>query len=299
MCCWSDFQQKALCYNAGMRLKAVIMTFIGTAIAAASLSNSIVRAQQARTVNDGVFAAEQAKRGEPAYTDNCAACHDPQLIGGIGPALAGMEFITAWKEMTVGDLFDRIMTTMPQTAPGTLTPEQTADIVSFILSFNKFPSGSTPLPVELDALKAVKMAEPGAAPTGSAGPGAAPTGSASPGAAPAAGASLYAAAQAKRGETVYADNCAACHDPKLTGGVGPALAGKEFATNWQSKSVGELFELIQTTMPLTAPGSMMPQQTADVVAFILLSNQYPAGATELGTDATTLKAVTLGEPPQK
>jgi quinoprotein glucose dehydrogenase len=191
--------------------------------------------------------------------------------------------------MTVGDLFDRIKTTMPQTAPGTLTPEQTADIVSFILSFNKFPSGSTALPMELDALKAVKMAEPGAASTGSA----------SPGAAPAAGASLYAAAQAKRGETVYADNCAACHDPKLTGGVGPALAGKEFTTNWQSKSVGELFERIQTTMPLTAPGSMMPQQTADVVAFILLSNQYPAGATELGTDATTLKAVTLGEPPQK
>jgi mono/diheme cytochrome c family protein len=287
----SDFRQKAVCYNAGMRHKTFIVTFIGAVIAAASVSSSIVRAQQAaaRSVNDGVFAAEQAKRGETVYTDNCAACHDPSLIGGIGPALAGMEFITAWKEMTVGDLFDRIKTTMPMTAPGTLTPEQTADVVSFILSFNKFPSGSTPLPSELDALKAVKMAEPGAAKTGSA----------SPGAAPAAGAGLYAAAQAKRGETVYADNCAACHDPKLTGGVGPALAGTEFVTNWKTKSVGELLELIQTTMPLTAPGSLMPQQSADAVAFILSSNQYPAGATEVATDAAALKAMTLGEPSKK
>jgi mono/diheme cytochrome c family protein len=186
-------------------------------------------------------------------------------------------------------LFDRIKTTMPLTAPGTLTPEQTADVLSFVLSFNKYPSGSTPLPTDLDALKVVKMAEPGAATTGSA----------SPGAAPAAGAGLYAAAQAKRGESVYTDNCAACHDPKLTGGVGPPLAGKEFATNWKTKSVGELLELVQTTMPLTAPGSLMPQQSADVVAFILSSNQYPAGATELATDAATLKTVTLGEPPQK
>jgi mono/diheme cytochrome c family protein len=283
----SDFRPNAVCYNAGMRHKAVIATFIGTAIAA-SISVSIVRAQTARSVNDGVFSADQAKRGETVYTDNCATCHDPMLTGGVGPALTGMEFITAWKEMTVGDLFDRIKTTMPLTSPGTLTPEQAADVLSFILNFNKFPAGSAPLPTDLDALKGVKMAEPGAAKTGSASPGAAP-----------AGAALYAAVQAKRGETVYTDNCAACHDPKLTGGVGPALAGKEFATSWKTKSVGELLERIQTTMPLTSPGSLMPQQSADVVAFILSSNQYPAGATELAVDATTLKAATLGEPPQK
>ena len=55
---------------------------------------------------------------------------------------------------------------------------------------------------------------------------------------------------------------------------------------------------VQTTMPLTAPGSLTPQQTADVIAYVLSFNKFPAGATELGSDVTTLKAVPLGAPPQ-
>src|SRR5687767_5061791 len=130
--------QNVVCYNAFMRRSTVLSITCGTALAVASFSS--VRAQQPanRTVLDGVYSAEQAKRGETLYADNCAACHDPQLGGGVGPALAGNDFITAWKEKTVGDLFEAIKNTMPLTAPGTLTPAQTADAVSFILSFNKF-----------------------------------------------------------------------------------------------------------------------------------------------------------------
>jgi mono/diheme cytochrome c family protein len=173
-----------------------------------------------------------------------------------------------------------------------MTPEQTADVLAYVLNFNKFKAGTAPLPSDLDALKGIKMAEPAAA-------SGANTPAAPPGAAPAAGAGLFAAAQAKRGETVYADNCATCHDAKLIGGIAPALAGTEFATNWKSKSVGELLERVQTTMPLTSPGSLTPQQSSDVVAFVLASNKYPDGAAELATDPASLKAVTLGEPPQK
>jgi len=267
-----------------MRRTTVLSIVCGTALFAASFSS--VRAQQPanRTVLDGVYAAEQAKRGEAVYTDNCAACHDPKLTGGVGPALAGTEFITGWKDRTVGDLFETIKNTMPLTAPGTLTPAQTADAVSFILSANKFPAGTSELAADPAPLKAVKFAAPGAAAAG---------------AAPAAGGGLYAEAQSKRGQTVYVDQCAACHDPALVGGIGPALTGNDFIAAWKGKTVGDLFEKIHTTMPMTAPGTLKPEQVSDVTAYILSVSHYPAGATELATDLAALKAVPLGEPPQK
>jgi mono/diheme cytochrome c family protein len=94
------------------------------------------------------------------------------------------------------------------------------------------------------------------------------------------------------------DQCASCHDPKLTGGVGPALAGTEFLGTWKGKTVGDLYEKIKNEMPLTAPGTLTPEQASDVLAFLLSSNHYAAGA-ELKPDAAALKAVPLGEPLQK
>lgn len=272
----------------GMTRISVLTIICGMALAVASYST--VRAQQARTVNDGVYGAEQAKRGTTLYADTCAACHDAQLAGGVGPPLAGKEFVTKWQEMTVGDLFESIKTLMPLTAPGTLTPQQTADLIAYILSFNKYPGGAADLPTDEAALKAIKFAAAGAGAVGATGAGGAT--------AVGGGAALFAAAQAKRGAMVYAETCGSCHDPKLLGGTGPPLAGKEFINTWKTMTVGDLFEKIKTQMPLTAPGTMTAQQTADVVAFILSENQFPAGATELATDAAALK-VPLGEPPQK
>jgi hypothetical protein len=77
------------------------------------------------------------------------------------------------------------------------------------------------------------------------------------------------------------------------------LTGDDFLSVWKDKSVGELFERIKTTMPMTSPGTLTPQQTADIVAHILSVGRYPAGATELGTDEAALRAVTIGAPPQK
>ena len=273
-----------------MRRTTVLSMVLGTALAAAAFSS--VRAQQPanRTVLDGVYAAEQAKRGESLYTESCAACHDATLAGGVGPALAGMEFIAGWKGKTVGELFETIKNTMPLTAPGTLTPAQTADSVAYILSFNKFPAGTTELPADPALLKSVTFAAPAAAAAPAAG---------APGAAAAPGAGLYAETQAKRGEAVYTDQCAACHDPALVGGIGPALAGNDFVAAWKGKTLGDLYEKIHVTMPMTAPGTMKPEQVADVIAYMLRVGRYPAGATELATDSAALKAIPIGEPPQK
>jgi quinoprotein glucose dehydrogenase len=275
-----------------MMRTSVLTIIFGAALGVASLST--LNAQQgARSVKDGVYTAEQAKRGESLYGDACAACHDPKLIGGIGPALAGKDFISAWKDKTVGDVFTKIKIEMPLTAPGTLSADQTADVVSFILSANQFPAGATALPTDPAPLNDIHLAEPGAA--SAAGTPAASAGAATGG----GGGGLYADAQAKRGQAVYTDNCAACHGPTLGGDIGPALAGSRFAARWKDKSVAELFDKIQTTMPASAPGSLTPEQTADVVALVLSTNHYPGGSTELTAATAPQKKTPLGEPPQK
>ena len=57
------------------------------------------------------------------------------------PALVGDAFNANWEGTTMGDLFNRIRTTMPLNQPGALSRAQTADVVAFILQSGKFPAG--------------------------------------------------------------------------------------------------------------------------------------------------------------
>src|SRR3981081_864153 len=123
---------------------------------------STVRAQAPKSVLDGVYTEAQSKRGEKVYADNCSTCHGPKLEGTDtgGPTLVGKDFVNGWKDMSVGALLSKISMDMPSNAPGTLTPAQYADVMSFVLSANKYPAGQSELPTDAAALKAVKMAEP-------------------------------------------------------------------------------------------------------------------------------------------
>ena len=116
---------------------------------------------QGRTTGDGVYTETQAKRGETIYADSCASCHGPDLSGGgQTPGLAGKEFNVDWNDLSMSDLFDRTGATMPADAPGTLKPEQAADVIAFILQKGSFPAGHTELPADVAALKAIKFVSP-------------------------------------------------------------------------------------------------------------------------------------------
>jgi cytochrome c len=115
-------------------------------------------AAESRTVWDGVYTEDQAKRGEPVYRKECAACHGDMLTGGeSAPPLTGGAFLANWNGLTMGDLFDRIRKTMPQSAPGRLTRQQDADILAFMLSVNKFPAGKTELYRQLEMLREIRF----------------------------------------------------------------------------------------------------------------------------------------------
>jgi mono/diheme cytochrome c family protein len=134
-----------------MRTRSVLFCAVVAAAVAVSQDTT-------RSVWDGVYTADQAKRGESAYAANCASCHGDQLNGGeMAPPLAGGEFMSNWNGLTVGDLFERIRTTMPANTPGKLSRETNADITAFILAFNKFPAGDHDLPRTTEALKQIKL----------------------------------------------------------------------------------------------------------------------------------------------
>src|SRR6266853_1564580 len=103
-----------------------------------------LRAQPQASQVAGVYTKEQSRRGEALYDETCAECHGASMQGsGEAPALEGPEFVANWKERTLGDLLERIQGSMPASDPARVTKQQKADILAYILSANKFPSGAT------------------------------------------------------------------------------------------------------------------------------------------------------------
>ena len=113
-------------------------------------------AQGARTVWDGVYTEEQAKRGAALFDRECAQCHGAGGSGGsMAPALADAAFSANYDGQTVGDLFDRNRTTMPVGREGQLSSQHNADITACILQINRFPAGAEELPAQTMLLKRI------------------------------------------------------------------------------------------------------------------------------------------------
>ena len=110
------------------------------------------------SVWDGVYSEAQAARGGEAYRQACVNCHGPELEGAdMTPPLTGGTFTSNWNDLTLGDLFERIRATMPLDKPGTLSRQQNADLVAFLLKANQWPAGTTELSRELGALKQIRI----------------------------------------------------------------------------------------------------------------------------------------------
>jgi len=92
---------------------------------------------------------------------------------------------------------------------------------------------------------------------------------------------VYSDAQAQRGQGLYAQRCAMCHGAALNGNnEAPPLTG-EFMADWDGTTLAQLFDKIQRTMPLDKPGSLSDTDAADILAFVLKANNFPANAKDL------------------
>ena len=105
---------------------------------------------------------------------------------------------------------------------------------------------------------------------------------------------IYTESQASRGETEYAARCASCHSADLRGNSNsPSLIGLSFMFIWEGRSLGELFTKMSTEMPTDQPGSLSQQSYAAILAFILQSNEFPAGDSDLSSNADSLSPIQI------
>jgi len=109
-------------------------------------------AGQDKSANDGVYSETQAIRGETLFERNCTNCHDTARFKG--------DFIGNWADQPLAAVYDVMKTTMPEDNPGSLRPQQYADILTFILKLNGFPAGETELAGTDAAMKAVRLEKP-------------------------------------------------------------------------------------------------------------------------------------------
>jgi mono/diheme cytochrome c family protein len=102
------------------------------------------------SVLDGVYTAEQARRGRQVFERECVLCHGPREFSDRG-------FQLVWGDRPVGSLYTQIRTSMPLDNPGSLTPAEYASVVAYILQLNGYPAGENALSAEPDSLSRIRM----------------------------------------------------------------------------------------------------------------------------------------------
>lgn len=130
----------------------------------ANATSANVTTQEAKKTSwDGVYTEEQAARGQKTYKRVCGYCHRDDLSGGGdergAPALVDSFFRFRWREHTVADMFETIGTTMPRSAPASLSPQDYVDVISFLLQANKMPAGDTELLPDVEKLEQILITE--------------------------------------------------------------------------------------------------------------------------------------------
>ncbi len=97
---------------------------------------------------------------------------------------------------------------------------------------------------------------------------------------------VFTQEQSARGETQYLETCKRCHKENLAGDQNedvPPLVGDKFLSEWNRWTVGDLFEFFTTEMPPKRKDrtKLSAENYADILAYILKQNGFPAGKTEL------------------
>jgi mono/diheme cytochrome c family protein len=114
------------------------------------------------SVRDGVYSEAQARRGEFVYPSVCGRCHGRSLDGAPDdpdmfstPPIAGPKFLREWSGRSLASLYEYTRTTMPAINPGSLSDQEFADVVAYLLRVSGFPPGAVELrpdPGELAAI---------------------------------------------------------------------------------------------------------------------------------------------------
>jgi len=107
---------------------------------------------------------------------------------------------------------------------------------------------------------------------------------------------VYTEAQAVRGERQYGRSCEQCHGASMSGDPVeeiPSLVLDSFMTEWNGRTVKDLFDTVKRSMPKDKPGSLGTGAYVDVVAYLLQANKFPAGTAELSRVPERLEPIVI------
>jgi len=137
----------------------LMKTLLSIMFGAATVAGVWAEQVPPRSAKEGVYTTEQAGRGKTAYDEKCASCHGSMasVTPDMAPLLNDSGFQNLWRQRSLAQMFSRIRETMPQDNPNTLSPEETAALVAYILSGNQLPAGETAIPTDLEILKEIRV----------------------------------------------------------------------------------------------------------------------------------------------
>ena len=156
--CWSLSTIVSGVLLLGLGACAADVSRTGTHVTGTEITDTPAESPAATSVWGGVYSEAQAERGEAVYRQECEVCHLPDLRGQqMSPSLVGVGFSFRWRGQTLNELFSSLKSTMPQAAPGSLTPQAYVDVMAFLLQANDFPSGASELRADSAALGRIEI----------------------------------------------------------------------------------------------------------------------------------------------
>lgn len=139
-------------------MKSGFVLFLATAVLLGFAAYLGAQASGAASIWDGVYTAEQAERGAQLYMKGCAECHGNGLEGDdMSPPLIGDDFLWDWNGLTLGDMFERIKISMPDGKPRTMSDQEKADVLAYMLRENEMPTGENEIEARVSTLKPIQF----------------------------------------------------------------------------------------------------------------------------------------------
>jgi len=104
---------------------------------------------------------------------------------------------------------------------------------------------------------------------------------------------VYSMAQVELGWETFETICMRCHQLEdfAMGGI--------YSITDRFTNLGEMYSVIMERMPADDPGSLMPEEYAAVVAYVLYGSGYPAGEENLAAEIERLNSIRIVPPPAK
>ena len=107
---------------------------------------------------------------------------------------------------------------------------------------------------------------------------------------------IFSHKQVLNGTVFYNQHCASCHGVDLTGGSASAVKGEDFLSRWSARSqtIGDLYFVVRTSMPLGGAGILSNKEYFDVVTYLLSHNGHPTGDKDLSYKDERIEQITVG-----